>query len=296
MVDDNDKNTESNDNPKLDLSPFGQPFGPESPPNRESLSPQLTLSNQGKVFLKDYTPGEELVYSHPSQPLLDLEEKNTSTWEKVEQAVQDNGGARIRTGAWGNFDFWKSLKFPFKKTMKTVEEIQSMSTFAIVTFTSRQAAVAARHCLADGTGSGAWVPVKDIPVPPLADSAVCDFKSCGKPVTLTLNPNRQLFRNVAMKIMVSFVFLCWGLPLVPIFRLQITGLFSFAPALQSFLALNLSTLFTGMFFAICPTIFKILVNFGSKAVSLDEAEFITLQVRMLFSFIRNSVDNFTIFA
>lgn len=40
-------------------------------------------------------------------------------------------------------------------------------TYAVVTFTSRQAAIAARQSLADGAGSNTWKQVDDIPIPPL---------------------------------------------------------------------------------------------------------------------------------
>ena len=43
-------------------------------------------------------------------------------------------------------------------------------SYVIVTFTSRQAAIAARQCLADGGSRNAWKQADDIPVPPLADA------------------------------------------------------------------------------------------------------------------------------
>jgi hypothetical protein len=58
------------------------------------------------------------------------------------------------------------------------------TTFAVVTFTSRQAAIAARQCLADGRGAEAFTTTTVLPVPPLADSApfnVCDFRGFTKP-------------------------------------------------------------------------------------------------------------------
>lgn len=55
-----------------------------------------------------------------------------------------------------------------------IESYASDSTYAIITFTSRQAAVAARNCLADGRGMERWIAIKEIPIPPLADASTCD--------------------------------------------------------------------------------------------------------------------------
>jgi hypothetical protein len=81
------------------------------------------------------------------------------------------------------------------------------STYAVVTFTSRQAAVAARMCIADGRGQERWQTLREIPVPPLADAAACDImacRNCFRPVTISIN-NRQ---KSARKYM--YVFWRWG--------------------------------------------------------------------------------------
>ena len=67
-------------------------------------------------------------------------------------------------------------------------------SYAVITFTTRQAAVIARQCLADGGARNSWKHVDDIPVYPLADApplhvwcvlfcglafAICDFCSYG---------------------------------------------------------------------------------------------------------------------
>ena len=72
------------------------------------------------------------------------------------------------------------------------------TTFAIVTFTSRQAAIAARQCLADGRGAEAFTTARVLPVAPLADSAAfnaCDFRGCTKPVTIGLNEYQKQWRK-----------------------------------------------------------------------------------------------------
>ena len=43
-------------------------------------------------------------------------------------------------------------------------------SYAVITFSSRQAAIAARQCLADGGTNNSWQQIDDIPIPPLADA------------------------------------------------------------------------------------------------------------------------------
>jgi hypothetical protein len=78
-------------------------------------------------------------------------------------------------------------------------EVIGESTYAIVTFTSRQAAIAARQCLADASGGvNRWIEIEDIPVPPLADAPPCDILACRgvcRPVTFTIKDNRKRWRN-----------------------------------------------------------------------------------------------------
>eukprot|EP00970_Alexandrium_tamarense_P014199 scaffold3941_cov201-Alexandrium_tamarense.AAC.31 len=50
------------------------------------------------------------------------------------------------------------------KTDPLTSKLAKDSTYAVVTFSSRQAAVAARHCLADGRGVHRWLSVETIPV------------------------------------------------------------------------------------------------------------------------------------
>lgn len=82
----------------------------------------------------------------------------------------------------------KLNKWAAKLSKEAVEKMARESTYAVVTFTSRQAAVAARACLADGRGAGRWMTLKDMPIPPLADAAPGDlmtFRNCCRPVTLS---------------------------------------------------------------------------------------------------------------
>jgi hypothetical protein len=99
---------------------------------------------------------------------------------------------------------WIKLKFQLWKDsaalnkLKVVDAVARDSTYAVVTFTSRQAAVAARHCLADGRGVGLWTTSDDIPIPPLADAApfqICPCRGCCRPVTISINDRQKAARR-----------------------------------------------------------------------------------------------------
>jgi hypothetical protein len=60
-----------------------------------------------------------------------------------------------------------------KKAEKALRTILDHPSYAIVTFSSRQSAIAARQCLADGRGVDRWRQVDDIPIAPLADAPPC---------------------------------------------------------------------------------------------------------------------------
>jgi hypothetical protein len=90
------------------------------------------------------------------------------------------------------------LKCAASKSGNIVSSVVQNSTYAVVTFTSRQAAIAARQCVADGSGVDRWVNVEDIPVPPLADAPAWNILACRgfcRPVTLSMNGNQKRCRN-----------------------------------------------------------------------------------------------------
>ena len=88
------------------------------------------------------------------------------------------------------------------------QSISAKSTFAVVTFTSRQSAVAARHCLADGRGENIWTAYKSLPVPPLADSAPYDCgPGCCRPTTFNMNINRRLFRRIVAFVSLGLMYI-----------------------------------------------------------------------------------------
>ena len=92
---------------------------------------------------------------------------------------------------------WASFKLRMKPP-ELVDDLVRSSSYAVVTFTSRQAAVAARHCLADSRGHDRWVAVGEIPSPPLADASVChmsSFRGCVRPVTLSISEKQKILRH-----------------------------------------------------------------------------------------------------
>jgi hypothetical protein len=91
-----------------------------------------------------------------------------------------------------------------------ISNIASTDSYAVVTFTSRQAAIAARQCLVDGSGIDRWREVAAIPIPPLADATpcnICDCRGCCRPVTVTLPQESKRWRkNCVILFVVLFCF------------------------------------------------------------------------------------------
>jgi hypothetical protein len=130
---------------------------------------------------------------------------STTTWTLVQQVISERsstiGGIPVKISdgifRWPNVRDcarscgkqtigWIQAAFTylFTRTKKAVD-LSSESTYAVVTFTSRQAAVAARHNLADGRGLENWLNLVDIPVPPLADGDSIGIRSCCRPITVS---------------------------------------------------------------------------------------------------------------
>jgi len=142
--------------------------------------------------------------------------KNTlNLWEEAEKLVGSEqymvklGGQvlkrKLNTGRWFN-PFEKSISSKQCTTRRVVENvipsgvlsrIIKSESYAVVTFTSRQAAIAARQCLSDGSGLEGWREVDKIPIPPLADAVpwnIFDCRGCCRPVTVTLPPEQRRVR------------------------------------------------------------------------------------------------------
>lgn len=64
------------------------------------------------------------------------------------------------------------------KNLKKVVNILEHPTYAVITFSSRQAAIAARQCLADGGGFDRWIEIEELPVAPLADAPPWNIMFC----------------------------------------------------------------------------------------------------------------------
>lgn len=256
------------------------------------------------------------------QSVLSSEEgevsKSSNQWNKVnsilrrsntEYGDQQVGSPRnnpeIETGIWikpssAIKSFMRAVKSDILYTLKaigrwtkgkTIDKATSTlarnSTYAVVTFSSRQAAVAARHCLADGRGVQKWLSLETLPVAPLADAAPCDIitcRGCCRPVTLNLNQNQLMIRRYIALASLLFIYVFYTIPitlaqtLVSPQKLKET-----VPALHDWLDSTkwlsaellsglVSALLYTLFFALCPILFKGIANSGSRATSVQEAE------------------------
>lgn len=179
-----------------------------------------------------------------------------------------------------------------KQSAAAIDDISRESTYAVITFTSRQAAVAARQCLADGRAADRWVSLASIPIPPLADAASCDLlvcRNCCRPVTLSINDRQKNVRNYAALAMLAAIYSLYTIPLtLASTLLDPSNLQEVFPILAEWsdrdkfgvtklISGLLSALIWTTFFALCPIMFKSIANFGSKATSVAQAEFKALQ-------------------
>lgn len=94
--------------------------------------------------------------------------------------------SRIATIPWNN-DYYK-----WHQWRSWTRAVTREHTYAVITFTSRQAAAAARQCLiADSNHNEvSHLTLHDIPIPPLADAAPCVLLPCRffcRPVTVAMN-------------------------------------------------------------------------------------------------------------
>ena len=178
------------------------------------------------------------------------------------------------------------------KTDPLTSTLAKDSTYAVVTFSSRQASVAARHCLADGRGVQRWLSVETVPVPPLADSAPCDIitcRGCCRPVTLNINNNQLVLRRYIALASLVFIYVFYTIPITAAQSLVAPQtLQKSLPGLQQWLNQSkylsaeimsglVSALLYTSFFALCPVMFKAIANSGSQATSVQEAEKFALQ-------------------
>jgi hypothetical protein len=256
-----------------------------------------------------------------------LSQENTSAtsnqWDRVNSIMRAEKGPgqissertnNIETGVWEKpsiKSMLSSLKSEIIASVKAVgrwtkaksdpiaSTLAKHSTYAVVTFSSRQAAVAARHCLADGRGQQRWLSLETVPVPPLADAAPCDIitcRGCCRPVTLNINQNEQLVRKYCAKGSLLFIYIFYTVPITTAQKLvEPASLQRTFPGLYNFLEENGNGFFTAnilsglvgallytLFFALCPVLFKSIANSGSRATSVQEAEAYALKYYWFF--------------
>ena len=238
--------------------------------------------------------------------------KNESQWNQVERLVQNNADAmgtaprKVDDGIWVKPDFNSSSAFigsrikqwATSRTKTAVRNVIGESNFAVVTFTSRQAAIAARNCLADGRGYSRFRIFDEHPIPPLADAAICDIadcRGCCRPVTITHSSKLQFARKFIARTIIIAMYIFWTVPIqFAVSLVDLKQLYAIWPLLRNVAKDNafLNRLISGFipavlfssFFATAPHIFRALANFGSNAISINQAEFFAMKVSFGYSF------------
>ena len=159
-------------------------------------------------------------------------------------------------------------------------------SYAVITFSSRKAAIAARQCLADGGANNSWQQIDEIPIPPLADAPPRNlffFRGCCRPVTLTINYQEKKCRRWSVYIFLFFFCCFYTIPLAFIsLVLNPRWLGQFFPnskplhdpdnILYRALAGPASGLATTLFMALLPQIFKMIAYYEGTSSSLEMAE------------------------
>jgi len=231
---------------------------------------------------RDLLKREKSVYN-PSD-LWDLDIIGEETNEKV-----------VSHGNWELSSFRDFLKMLWSGIVKlfgwatrqskgAVELVASQGTYAVVTFTSRQAAVAARQVLADGRGSDRFNQFASLPIPPLADAApgnLLDIRGCCRPVTMTINKTQKKWRFIVSIVTLAAIYFFYTIPLTAAASYanseNLTSLFPGLLDSETVTPDLLSSLFGALiwslFFSACPIMLRTISNFGSNATSNVEAEF-----------------------
>lgn len=198
-------------NLKLEATLYSKATGVVAADNRSRLGSGGSGGNHQEAQSVPQVSNLSVVSSLPSPP--PMQNSSLTEWEQVEALVKETAKhsvrssdrlrpVRVPTGQWdwpSMSSLWgRATKGLVKISAEQVEEIARDSTYAIVTFTSRQAAVAARQCLSDGRGADRWVALKHLPIPPLADAAAFDFivcRNCCRPLALSVNERQKQLRN-----------------------------------------------------------------------------------------------------
>jgi len=195
-------------------------------------------------------------------------------------------------------DFYENMRIWFITQCKIEDEATSKSTFAVVTFTSRQAAVAARHCLTDGRGLNQWISYEPLPLPPLADAAPCDLitcRGCCRPVTVSLGSNNVMVRSCLSTLALVLIYCFYTVPFTFLQGIVSSTPLSEIPFISTlwakwprFIELTIGVIpgmINTLILSTLPTIFKALANSSGKASSLAAAEGSALKFYWWFMFI-----------
>ena len=190
--------------------------------------------------------------------------------------------ACVKNGLISAMDFVCTRRFGFRgKFKKLVSEdfLVNGGSFAVVTFTSRQAAVAARNCKIDGRGSSRWFTQQGLPVTPLSDAAPFDLKTCRnccRPVTLSLNVRQKKLRMYVGYFCLFIVYTLYTIPIAKVAELTTANYDSWSKWLygnwtppsfvENILLGFVPALLQSIFFSVAPYLFKLISNFGSGEV------------------------------
>lgn len=274
--------------------------------NKKSQAEATPDNKKNEALRVETIPSTESFGSNepPEQP----PEEPTSEWDQVVALLQEQqqhsmrsgvGSSTLPDGSW-KWPSWKkwwgaTKKSPAKawRTNKAlVESLSRDSTFAVVTFTSRQAAIAARHCLSDGRASNRWLTLEELPIPPLADAPSCNVmacRNCCRPLALGANERQKNIRCMFALAMLATIYTLYTIPLTAASEFfsssQLDTIFpelkdwshEYGWQLSGVLSGLISAMVYTTFFALCPVMFKAIANFGSKATSVAGAEFRALQ-------------------
>lgn len=269
---------------------------------RKKKSQAATMKKKNNATLRIETiPSTESVESqeHKEVPMSEWDEVVALLHEQQQSMRSGSGSTRLPDGHWewpSWKKWWGATKNTPAKAWRTnkavVESLSRDSTYAVVTFTSRQAAIAARHCLTDGRAANRWLTLEELPIPPLADAPSCNVmacRNCCRPLALGANERQKNIRLMIAMAMLATIYTLYTIPLTAASEFfspsQLDILFPELKDLSIQSGWQLSGLLSGLisamvytaFFALCPVLFKAIANFGSKATSVAGAEFRALQ-------------------
>jgi hypothetical protein len=311
-----------------DLAHYPAPPRPGLTKDSSRFFPSLIKHSMASSMIFSYNSDPEPRGDDTSRPSAAAVTKSLEPWEIVEMVATESDANSGRRGqlegrehrvsdgiwkfptpklVWGNF-YTKTCSM-LSWTVSTSEQATDLkardSSFAVVTFTSRQAAIAARRCLADGRGAGRWRTIDEVPVPPLADASafnILDCRGCNRPVTVTLNEHQKTWRNTVAMGMLGAIYLFYTFPItwaatfgsekadeIQEFFPQGSSSTYDKDALQGLIRAQLLT----VFLSVCPHMFLAIANFGSNATSMVGAEYAAMQYywwfMVLFALVGSSI-------